>query len=301
MLTFLPSPILGCIALTLYALNTLFISIAALVLFVISLILPIRSWRNFFSLLLHELIPTAWAASNNFIMWLTTKTQWEIHGTGELDEKGWHLLICNHISWLDIIVLEKVFAHKIPMLKFFMKRELLWTLPVAGVVCWILGFPFVQRYSKEYLKKHPEKAGRDLENTKKLCEKFKDQPMTIANYVEGGRINKERHQEQASPYKHLLKPKAGGFAFVLAVMEDRLSTIINTTIVYPDPKTTLWQFCCGKIKKIIVHYEVIPIDKELIGDYHQDKKYRVQVQQWLNQLWHEKDLLIDQTLQKEKI
>jgi 1-acyl-sn-glycerol-3-phosphate acyltransferase len=300
MLTFLPAPILGCIAMTLYALNTLLISLVALLLFVIGLILPIRSWRQFFNELIHEIVPTSWALTNNFTMWLTTKTQWEIHGSGELNKEGWHLLICNHRSWLDIIVLEKVFAHKIPMLKFFMKRELLWTLPVAGVVCWVLGFPFVQRYSKEDLKKHPEKAGKDLEVTKQLCEKFKNEPMTVANYVEGGRYNEERHQSQASPYKYLLKPKAGGFAFVLAVMQGHLNTIINTTIIYPDPQTSLWRFCCGKIKKIIVHYEVIPIDAKLIGDYQSDKQHRVYVQQWLNKLWYEKDELIEKFLQQEK-
>lgn len=300
MLSFLPAPFLGCIAMILYALNTLTVSLLALLFFLISLILPIRSWRQYFILLIHEIIPTSWVVVNNFIMWLTTKTEWEIHGGGELDKEGWHLLISNHMSWLDIIVLEKVFAHKIPMLKFFMKRELLWMLPIAGVVCWILGFPFVQRYSKEYLKKHPEKVGKDLEDTKRLCEKFKDEPITITNYIEGGRFNEQRHQSQASPYKHLLKPKAGGFAFVLAVMKDHLKTIINVTIVYP-PKTSLWRFACGKVKKIIVHYEIIPISANLIGDYQQDKQFRVHVQQWLNQLWHEKDLLIEQIQQQEKI
>lgn len=184
------------------------------------------------------------------------------------------------------------------MLKFFMKRELLWMLPVAGVACWLMGFPFVSRYSKEYLKKHPEKAGKDLENTKRACEKFKDQPLTIINYIEGTRFTKAKHQRQASPYKHLLKPRAGGFAFVLEALEGHIDYIINTTIIYPDPKTNLWQFMCGKTKKIIVCYEVLPVTKDLLGDYYHDKKFRIHIQHWLNQLWHEKDRLIEKTYEK---
>jgi 1-acyl-sn-glycerol-3-phosphate acyltransferase len=180
-----------------------------------------------------------------------------------------------------------------------MKKELLWTLPVAGLACWILGFPFMKRYSKNYLKKHPEKAGKDLEITKKACEKFKNQPITIVNFIEGTRFTPQKRERQASPYKHLLKPKAGGFAFVLSAMSGHLNHIVNTTIIYP-PETNLWRFMCGKTKKIIVRYEVTPVPPELIGDYFHNKEFRIRLQRWLNQFWHEKDQLIENTLQKEK-
>jgi len=49
---------------------------------------------------------------------------------------------------VDILVLEKVFNRKVPMLKFFIKKELLWTLPVAGWAAWLLDFPFMERYHK---------------------------------------------------------------------------------------------------------------------------------------------------------
>lgn len=297
MLTFLPAPILGAIAAILYALDTLFIPVAVLFFFLLGKILPIPAWRRFCSRMVHEVIPNGWIIFGNKIVALTTKTEWDIQGSGELDPHGWYLLISNHQSWLDILVLERVFYRKVPMLKFFMKRELLWMLPVAGIACWAIGMPFMKRYSQEYLKKHPEKAGKDLEITKRACEKFKDQPITIINYVEGTRFTKQKHAKQQSPYKHLLKPKAGGFSFVIDAMEGHLDGIINTTIIYPDTDN-FWQFMCGKTKKIIVRYEVLPINKELIGDYFHDAEFRDRFQQWTNQFWQEKDNLIEDILQQ---
>lgn len=300
MLSFLPAPLVGLIAFLLYCINTAVIPLLVIILALFTYILPVKAWRQKCSRFTHEVLPDVWVHFSNFIIFLTIKTEWDVQGTGELSKEGWYFLICNHQSWLDIIVLERVFAHKTPILKFFMKRQLLWALPVAGVACWLLGFPFVKRYSKEYLEKHPEKAGKDLEITKKACEKFKDQPIAIINYIEGGRFTAKKHAGQASPYKHLLKPKAGGFAFVLSALQQHLHCLINVTIIYPE-NTSLWRFMCGKVDKIIVRYEAMPISAELIGDYYHDKHFRDQIQHQLNQLWAQKDQLIDDIKKQERL
>ncbi len=250
MLTFLPAPIVGIISIILNLLNLILAPGLAIILALIRLITPSKRWRQKITTFLHESIPFFWIFGSNLIIKLTTKTEWEVQGEGELDPKGWYLLICNHQSWLDIIVLERLFGTQIPILKFFMKKELLWSLPVAGFACYLMGFPFVERYSKAYLKKHPEKAGKDLEITRRACEKFKDQPITIMIYPEGTRLSKKKHDHQHSPFQHLLKPKAGGVAFVLEAMAGHLHNIIDATIIYPDRKTNLWQFMCGKTKKL---------------------------------------------------
>lgn len=299
MLTFLPGPIVATLAIVLYLLNLLINPTLIILGTVIAAILPFQWVKKKFIVFSHEIVPGWWVSVNNFIIWLTTKTQWEIRGNGEIDTKGWYLLICNHQSWLDIIVLQTTFNKRAPMLKFFMKKELLWTLPIAGLACWAMGFPFMERYSKDYLKKHPEKAGRDIENTRRACEKFKQTPMTIVNFIEGTRFTKEKKQRQNSPYEFLLKPKAGGAAFTLEAMKEHLKTVINTTIIYPDPNTNFWRFMCGKVKKIIVCYEIIPVDKVPMGDYFNDQAYRVQFQRWLNYLWSEKDQLIKKILTEQ--
>lgn len=300
MLTFLPRFILGPFAFILYILNTAIVPLTALLLALISFLIPIPPLRRAISWFNHVIIPVLWAESSNFIMWLTTKTEWDIQGTGPLSTEGWYLLVSNHQSWLDILVFEKVFIHKVPHIKFFMKRALLITLPIAGLACWALGYPFVTRYSKEYLEKHPEKKGKDLEITRKACEKFKDQPVTIANYVEGTRFTKAKQAAQKSPYHHLLKPRAGGFAFVLSAMQGHLHGILNTTIIYPDPKTNLWQFMCGRTRKIIVRYELLPLSEVPMGDYFNDVQFQHDFHDWLNHFWHKKDQLIDSILNTDQ-
>lgn len=301
MLSFLPAPILGIITITLFSLNTLIIPFLVLVAALVMYITPIPRARKYLFRLVHDVIPLWWVSISDTIMALFFKIDWDIQGKGELNPDASYLLISNHQSWLDIIVLEKVFKQKVPMLKFFMKKELLWMLPIAGLACYVSGYPFMKRYSKEYLKKHPEKTGQDLEITRRACERLKNQPITIINYIEGTRFTKEKHRRQQSPYKHLLKPKAGGFSFIIAAMQGHLDDIINTTIIYPKEDTTLWDFMCGKVKKIIVRYEVIPVNENILGDYFNDAAYRHHFQQWTNQLWHEKDKLIDEIFKQEKI
>ena len=109
------------------------------------------------------------------------------------------------------------------------------------------------------------------------------------NFLEGTRFTKGKHAKQQSPYTHLLKPKAGGIAFVLASMGGSLKSIVNVTIAYPPGPNSFWDFVCGRIPQIRVHVETIPIKGELIGDYFEDEGFRDRFQLWVNGLWEEKD------------
>lgn len=92
------------------------------------------------------------------------------------------------------------------MLKFFLKKELIW-VPFLGLAWWALDFPFMKRYSRKFLAANPHLAGKDLESTKKACEKFKHTPVSVMNFVEGTRFTPEKHQRKNSPYAHLLPPR----------------------------------------------------------------------------------------------
>lgn len=227
------------------------------------------------------------------------KIEWDVSGMEELSTEDWYLMIANHRSWLDILVLQRAFNRKIPSLRFFMKKDLLWQLPVAGYACMVAGNPIMKRHSKAALEKNPLLKGSDIESTREACEKFKNIPITMINFVEGGRFCKKKHKKQRSPYRYLLKPKAGGIAFVLATMGRYLHKIINTTIIYPDMDVSFWDFACGRVDKITVRVQTIPIGKELLGDYNNDAHFRSFFQFWINELWMEKDKLIVNTLHKE--
>ena len=212
-----------------------------------------------------------------------------------LERSKWYLVIANHQSWVDILVLQRVFHRRIPFLKFFIKKALLW-LPVLGQAWWAMDFPFVKRYSKSYLRKKPHLKGKDLEITRKACQKFKTIPISIMNFVEGTRYTDEKHRRQQSPYSHLLRPRAGGIAFVLGSMGEQIHRIVDVTIVYPDGVSSFWAFLCGKIRNIKVHIRSMPVNPELLGDYVNDRQFKLELQGWLNNMWAEKNRNIDDML-----
>jgi len=142
-------------------------------------------------------------------------------------------------------------------------------------------------------------AGQDLKITKQACELFKRQPVTVVNYLEGTRFSQAKHAQQASPFKRLLKPKAGGVAFVLAAMGEQLDAILDVTVVYPSQKIPgFWDLISGAVPKVIIDIQTRELDPALWqGDYENDPAFRQTVQSWVNQLWNEKDARIDELIQ----
>lgn len=291
MLTSLPSHLIGSVSVVLYFLNTVFWVWPILILSFLKL-LPIRPWQTALSHVL-DACATAWISLNNLNQRCTSATQWHVNGLERLSKQDWYLVIANHQSWVDILVLQRVFNRRIPFLKFFLKKELIW-VPFLGLAWWALDFPFMRRYSKEFLAKHPELKGKDMETTRKACEKFRFKPVSIMNFVEGTRFSREKHEKQHSPYRHLLKPKAGGMAFVLSAMGEQLHKLVDVTIDYPQGIPSYWDFVCGRVKNIRVNINVTPI-KELFqkgyfsANYFEDEAQRQRFQEWLNMTWQAKD------------
>jgi 1-acyl-sn-glycerol-3-phosphate acyltransferase len=249
-------------------------------------LLPITRWQAWMSYLI-DAIAVAWISLNNLTTRIFTAIKWRVEGLETLSRKDWYLIIANHQSWADILILQNIFNRKIPFIKFFLKKELLY-VPFMGLCWWALDFPFMKRYSKQLLKKRPELKGKDIATTRKACEKFRFKPVSIMNFVEGTRFTQAKHDKQQSPFQHLLKPKAGGTAFVLGTMGEKLHKLLDVTIHYPHGIPSFWDYISGKVHAITVNIKVLPISKELIGDYY-DQAYRERFQQWLNQLWLEKD------------
>ncbi|HPF06547.1 MAG TPA: acyltransferase [Spirochaetota bacterium] len=256
----------------------------------LKLVIPFNFSRKFFTRILN-FIATTWLDINNILYKKILGVKIEVTGEHELSPKEWYMVLSNHQSWSDIVVLQMVFNRRIPLLKFFIKKELIW-VPLLGIAWWALDFPFMKRFSSEFLKAHPEMKGKDIEITRKACEKFKYTPVSVMNFVEGTRFTPAKHAKQKSPYKNLLKPKAGGTGFVFTAMGSMFHSILNITIKYPEMDYSIWSFLCGRVHKVDVHIEKLPIDEKLIGDYENDEVYRNYFCQWLNDLWHEKDKLI---------
>jgi 1-acyl-sn-glycerol-3-phosphate acyltransferase len=294
MLNFLPKPLIALISFMLLLINTCVWTIPIYTLALLKLI-PIKAFRQKVDAFLPS-FAEHWISCNQIWMKLTQKTHWDVQGDTDLDYNGWYLVNSNHRSWVDILVVQKVFNKRIPLLKFFAKEELKY-LPLFGTAWWALDYPFMKRYTKEYLEKHPEKRGQDIETTKKLCKKFSLTPTSVANFLEGTRFTQAKHDKQQSPFKHLLKPKSGGIAFALNVMGEKFQSMLDVTIVYPEGTPSFWDFLSGKMHRVIVRTRKLRIPNRFIhGDYINDPDFREDFQQWVSELWREKDELIEQLL-----
>jgi 1-acyl-sn-glycerol-3-phosphate acyltransferase len=230
-----------------------------------------------------------WIGGNNLILRLTQDVRWDVEGIDGLPRREWYLVICNHQSWVDILVLQAVFNRRIPFLKFFLKQELIW-VPVLGFAWWALDFPFMQRHSRKHLERHPEARGQDLEATRRACERFRRAPTSVMNFVEGTRFTPAKHAAQRSPYRSLLKPRAGGTAFVLGAMGEVLHRMLDVTIVYPGAAPSLWDLCCGRVYEIKVRVTSHEIPAwTRAGDYQEDPDFRARFQAWIGEIWQHKD------------
>jgi len=291
MLVSLPPFIRLPLALLLVSLNVLLHATVLFVMAALKALLPIAGIRRALSRALVG-IAEQWIAVNGFLFAAFTPTQWEIEGRDGLQPDGWYLVLSNHQSWVDIPVLQKTFNRRIPFLRFFLKKQLIW-VPVLGLAWWALDFPFMQRHSKATLELHPELRSQDKEATRKACERFRESPVSVMNFVEGTRFRAHKHEQQRSPFAHLLRPRAGGVAFVLETMGEMLQGIVDVTIFYPGGQPTMIDLLAGRVRQIRVHVRQLPIPPEFLGgDYENDADFRARFQGWMSALWAEKDALI---------
>lgn len=245
-------------------------------------------------------ITNSWLGVNNWLIEHVLKnTQWQISVDKSLDlnMQGRYLMTCNHQSWVDTTVNQYFGLTRMPLTRFFTKWELIF-IPFVGQAFKILGFPMMKRHSKEQIAKNPALKYRDMEEARKSCEQLISQPFTLLNYLEGTRFTQEKHDQQQSPYTHLLKPKAGGLALALSILGDKIDALVDMTIVYPDGIPGYGEFWLGEVPRIAVNLRKIDIpDWVLGGNYEDDAEYRARFQKWIDQIWTEKDQLIAQMQQ----
>jgi 1-acyl-sn-glycerol-3-phosphate acyltransferase len=280
MLEFLPAPLQGLILFIALTFNTVFWTFLLYVVALGRLIIPIRAWRIVCGRLANT-IAQNWVGINALGLKLSKHIGWDVQGLNGLHPDAWYLLLANHQSMVDIVVLQTVFRGKIPPLKFFLKKELIW-VPFLGLAWWALDFPFMKRKSSTH---------KDLEAARKACDKFRLLPATIMNFAEGTRFSAAKREAVGSPFTYLLKPKPGGTAVALYALGRQLRSILDVTIAYPKGAPGLWTFLCTGSIEIKVRVKQIPITQELLESVT-DPALRAQFKAWLNALWSEKDKLL---------
>ncbi|MES0872531.1 acyltransferase [Sinimarinibacterium sp. HSW-8] len=295
MLGSLPAWLRGAIMSLLLVANTLFWAVPVYAAILLKLLSPRGRARDAASRLTAALAQR-WAMVNVVMVDALLCIRWDLHIDADLSPSGQYLVCANHQSWNDIVVLLKTFGRKAPFFKFFIKQELIW-VPVLGLAWWGLDYPFMKRYSKQALDKNPALRGKDLETTREACAKYRNQPVMILNFLEGTRFTAEKHARTGSPYQHLLKPKAGGFAFTLSALGERLNSLLDVTIVYPQGAMGFWDFLAGRVHHVVVEVRQLTIPHDLyVGDYENDAEFRARFQAWIGELWQAKDRRIGELL-----
>lgn len=289
----------GILVIALFALNLAFWGIPVTICAVLRLILPFKPAR-FAVVAAMVRVAMGWVEGNYAIFRLVPAVL-TINGLDELDRAGrirrdgHYLIVSNHQSWIDIFVLFTTFHRRTPLVRFFMKHQLLW-FPVVGIGCWALDFPFMKRYKPEYLKKHPEKRGEDLETTRRACRRYRHVPVSLCAFIEGTRFTMQKHADQESPYRHLLRPRIGGIGYVVATIGEQLNDMFDVTIVYRGGPS-LWDFASGRMTEIVVDVRDIPVRPEFFDSaIVEPGPKRDAFKAWVSGIWAEKDEVIDKIL-----
>ncbi|WP_074824757.1 acyltransferase [Pragia fontium] len=291
------APIIFLITTILTIVFTILCSVPMVVAGILKLILPFRMVSQGVTAFCNVMM-WLWCLSLAFILKVTNRISWDIQGADELSRNSWYLLISNHTSWSDIVALCVVMRNRIPVTKYFLKQQLAW-VPFIGIACWALDMPFMRRYSRSYLLKHPEKRGKDIETTRRSCEKFRDHPTTIVNFVEGSRFTEQKRVQSKSLYQNLLPPKSAGIALALNVLGSQFDRILNVTLYYPDnQEKPFLDLLSGQMKRIVIRIETLPVDNSIRGDYLNDKAFKRQFQLWLHDIWQQKDQQLERLKQQ---
>lgn len=233
-----------------------------------------------------------WIGGNRLIFAVLrlTRIDLELQNGQALARDRWYLVISNHQSWSDILILQNALWRRVPTLKFFTKQQLVW-VPLIGLAMWFLGFPYVRRASREQIARNPDVLIRDRDATIEACRRFRDYPSSVLNFLEGTRFTSDKRVAQQPRFSHLLNPKLGGMSYVVAVLEDRIHKVLDVTIVYPAGTPTFWHLLQGRCQDV----KVLVQCRDLPEDLHQKDSdaVRERLAPWIEELWREKDARLE--------
>lgn len=286
--------ITGTLVVLAVTLNTAFVTLMVFMLAILKFVAPKGRARNTVTHWLSS-VGEYWISFNSLMIRLIGSVRWEIRRDDGIRIQSRYLVFSNHQSWVDILVLQHVLNRRAPFMRFLLKQELIW-VPLMGFCWWALDMAFLRRYSKQEMLKNPDLRSKDLENAARACEKLKHIPVSMMTFPEGTRFSAAKKQQQRSPFQHLLRPRFGGLGQILYSFDDALDSLIDVTIRYPDGAPDMWQFVSGQVKNISVDVKLRPIPDAVRGkDFRQDAAAKAALRQWMEQIWSEKDSLINAT------
>ncbi|MFK7896003.1 MAG: acetyltransferase [Myxococcota bacterium] len=198
-----------------------------------------------------------------------------------LKREGSYLVLSNHSSWSDILLIQSVIVSRGPLLKFLVKRELAF-IPLLGLIFWAYDFPLLRRTSRAG-EDDATRRQRDLASVHEACRIVRENPAAIMTFAEGSRSTPAKRAAQKSPYEFLLAPRVGGFHALLDALEEDVEGVIDLTLGYPD-SVSFWCFLSGELPSVAVSAEFY--SRESLPSS------RAEASDWLAARWAEKDARI---------
>ena len=299
MLSFLPWPLLLVINLILIPLNSIVIATPMTLLGVLRFCLPFKAVLKFIEKC-NAVFYRIWVINNNLAIRLTNKINWHITGDAIPTVRRSCIVISNHLSWADILVISMIYGGKLPITKFFMKHSLIY-IPFVGLACYAIGMPFLRRYPKEKLLKNPQLRNRDIMTTKAACRRLALSPSTLINFVEGTRYTPPKAKIARSPYEHLMPPKVASVAIALGEIGRDIDYVFNTTLSYPHnayPNKPFIDLLKGRLTDICADIRLVKVSPELVGDYLNDKNFKHEFTMHMREVWKQKDETIKSQLKQ---
>jgi 1-acyl-sn-glycerol-3-phosphate acyltransferase len=203
--------------------------------------------------------------------WMQKVVGIELVIKGEANTHKKPVVICNHQSWFDIPLVQEVITGNGPIIKFLIKRELVW-VPIIGWICLALNFPRLHRG------KNTSTGVSDFSLIQKASKDHGNESGALLVFPEGTRFAEQKKIDQKSPYQHLLKPRSGGLKMIQKHAASD-TPLIDITIDYHQENVGIWNCLHGDPKKITItleHYKLTDIDD---------------IEGWLNERWGKKDKL----------
>ena len=233
---------------------------------------------------------SATVASITTALKILHKLEWDFHIPEDVNADTWYIAMSNHQSWADIFILLAAGHKKIPLLKFFMKKELQW-IPIIYLVHKTIDMPFLNRHSQKQIEANPELKKLDYQNAETAAKRFSRNPSTAFSFAEGTRFTHEKHLAQASPYKNFLTPKIGALAIALKGMP-QVNELIDFTVIYSTDKRSTWDFLCGEMRQAKVYAKAHETPETLKGkNFDQEAEYRREFKNFIEKIWEEKQEL----------
>ncbi|MFT7219682.1 MAG: 1-acyl-sn-glycerol-3-phosphate acyltransferase [Candidatus Azotimanducaceae bacterium] len=205
-------------------------------------------------------------------LWMLKVVRIKINIHGQLPDHPAPIIVANHQTWFDIPVLQYAVTQHGPILKFLIKKELIW-VPIVGWICWALNFPRLNRGTGDNARE------RDYAAIESASAILAAERGALLIFAEGTRFTQRKHDNQRSDYSKLLTPRPGGLKIALASV-DADTPIVDLTINYNGGATNFWRCLHGSSPTIDVHLTSYPAGE--IGD----------VRLWLEARWSDKDELL---------